>query len=102
VKRLLAAVALTLIGTFGNVTLPTVHASPSACRKYNGGDWGYVYCDGGTGIYFARLRCVHWVGDTAVIYYAYGEWARAKVDASVGWCPDGYRVRRIRWFEVPS
>jgi hypothetical protein len=65
------------------------------CNKYRERDWGYAFCWKGPGDwYWARGRCIYWVGDIGIISIVDGNFARKGIDPSTIWCPDGYHLIR--------
>ena len=100
-KKLLLGLTIAL-GAF----LPTHGTADAAqtCTKYREKDWGYAFCtEGPTDTYWARSRCIHWVGDVGLVAIVDGNIARKGIDVSAFWCPDGFHIikgSRIRVFWV--
>lgn len=100
-KKLLFGLAIAL-----GAVLP-MHGTAEAaqqCNKYRERTWGYAFCtEGPTDLYWARGRCIHWIGDDPIVVVVDGNFARRGIDVSAFWCPDGFhliRGSRIRVFWI--
>jgi len=108
-RHLAAAAAVPLVSAAISVAvIPEPQPATAAaygCRRWvdpDDRDWGYLFCTKGKSTYWAEIKCVVWIGDVPQVYWAVGNFAHPNVQASVGWCPDGYRIRRIVKMVVPT
>jgi hypothetical protein len=95
----LAAIAVVAasVGT-AVVALPQHRPAEAAaydCTRYRERHWGYIYCDSGKSLYWTEGVCIRWIGDLGIVDRIIGNLAKPGVDASVVWCPDGFRLRRM-------
>ena len=113
-RVVLAALAislpLTVVGGGHDTTASPVPETPYDCERWppkirRWQTFGYSLCMNGPGWQRVRIRCYH--PQAGEVYIVHGLYVRSHQvnpvnDLSIGWCPAGAFVRRVRIQRLPD